>query len=228
LNAIGSLVKAAKKSGLKKEIGFEDLKACHLYMGVSSESIQQFLDKIHVCASNSKFIKPMIQDYVSDTPELKEWSVALMSLKNENTVDLFGHSVALFSRNAKHDSQNSESHTETILQTISTPGHEIIDLEDQIKETFVFTEDVLQPKNEPRSSDTKLRHKYRPKERGLVLIYPLKSNVQMTDEEYQKQKLDTKTSFPLRGVGQLFGISIVFPYSGTGTASKLYFKNRSV
>ena len=191
----------------------------------------QFLDSIFVPKSNSKFVPKLLQDYISDKNakgELREWSVALMSLKNGEPIKVSGLEVIPVNRNVKHETIGEEGLTESTLRAVSTPGEELIDLFEQVGGAPNSTDKVLQPDSGPKLSDVKARYKYRPKSTGLILIYPLKSNVGLSESEFQKLKKETKPSFPLKASGQIFGVSIVFPYSEKKTGPRLYIQNESV
>lgn len=107
----------------------------------------------------------------------------------------------------------------------ATPGEEIIDLDDQFKPGFQTTDDIIEPKENAKKSDTQVRHENRPKDRGLLMIYPLQSNLDMTDEEYFNTKSLTATSYLLRSKEQVFAFTLVFPLSPTEKGSGKYMIN---
>ncbi len=77
-------------------------------------------------------------------------------------------------------------------------------------------------------SDTVLREKLRPKNKGLIMIYPLDSNLEMTEEEYSKSRVQSRPSYPLRAASQAFAISIIFPYGDDVKGNVTYMKNAKV
>jgi hypothetical protein len=212
-------------------IAFKDLESSILFRGIHPETIQQFLDSVNVSDSNAKFHKKMIQGYIEDLvkqSELIDWSVAIMSKKQGIPIKIGNLQVYPMNRSVKHELNRPNGDIEVTLHAISTPGEELIDLQDLINSDFKTTDDILEPKGGPKKSDTRLRQELRPKERGLLMIYPLQSNTEMTDEEYLKSRQEIATSFPLRGAGQIFAFSLVFPKASAPIGQMRYMKNRSV
>lgn len=212
-------------------IAFKDLESSFLFRGIHPETIQQFLDSIEVADSNAKFHKKMIQGYIEDLvkqKELTDWSVAIMSKKQGVPVKIGNLEVYPMNRSVKHELTLPNGNIEATLHAISTPGEEMIDLEDLIKTEFKTTDDILEPKGGQKKSDTRVRQELRPKERGLLMIYPLQSNSEMTDDEYVKSRQEVTTSYPLRGAGQIFAFSLVFPKAHAPIGQMRYMKNRSV
>lgn len=151
-----------------------------------------------------------------------------MSKKQGVPTKIGGLEVYPMNRSVKHELGLQNGNIEATLHAISTPGEELIDLQDLISGPFKTTDDILEPNNGPKKSDTRLRQELRPKERGLLMIYPLQSNTEMTEEEYSKSRLQVATSFPLRGAGQLFGFSLVFPKARAEVGQMRYQKNGTV
>lgn len=229
--AVEKIITGVKSQIKPSKIEFTDLSSCFLFKEVPSEYVMQFLDGFFVPKSNSKFSTHLIQDYIHEQQKngnLNNWSIAIMSLKNGNPIRVGDFDVVPVTRNVKHDEQDENGLVEATLRAVSTPGEELIDLGDQIDQQYRSTDQVLQPKNGPRLSDVKARFKFRPRDRGLLLIYPLNSNINISDEEFKSLKKETKPSFPLRAVGQVFAISIVFPYSEGKNGTYLYLQNKTV
>jgi hypothetical protein len=151
-----------------------------------------------------------------------------MSKKQGVPIKIGNLEVYPMNRNVRHELTLPNGNIEATLRAISTPGEELIDLQDLIKGEFKTTDDILEPKGGPKKSDTRIRQELRPKERGLLMIYPLQSNLDMTDEEYLKSRQEVTTSFPLRGAGQIFAFSLVFPKAHAPIGQMRYMKNRSV
>lgn len=209
-------------------IKFRDLENCYLFRGVHNETVLQFLDSIHISENNTKFNKKLIQNYIIEKAEKKEltdWSVSIMSLKQGIPIKVGDLEIYPMNRNIKHEVALDDGTIEATLRAISTPGEEIIDLDDQFKEDFSTTDDIIEPKDGVKKNDTNIRHQHRPIERGLLMIYPLQSNLEMSDEEYEISRQQVSASYPLRGSGQLFAFSLVFPKSQSDSESGHYLVN---
>ena len=215
----------------KKPVGFIDLNACQLFREVPVEVVLQFLDSYYVAESNSKFDSRMIQDYISSQVNKKlltHWSVALMSLKSGEAINVAGLNPIPVTRRVKHEATNENGDVESTLRAVSTPGEELIDLEDQLKQQYTSTDKVMKQEDGTKLSDVNIRHNFRPKDRGLIMIYPLASDSTISDIELDNLKKETNATFPLKSEGQVYAISIVFPYSEKKHGSHLYLKNKSV
>ncbi len=227
--AVESLISKINREDNKEyDVKFKDLEACHLYRSITTETVLQFLDQIDVSPNNAKFNKKLIQNYISDLSrkgELTDWSVAVMSLKSGVPIKVGHLEVYPMNRNVKHDLNVDSKSVEATLRAISTPGEEIIDLDDRFSPGFISTDDIIEPKNGSKKSDTQVRLESRPKERGLLMIYPLQSNLEMSDDEYSKIKSEINTSYPLKGRGQLFAFTIVFPKAEVESGPGKYMVN---
>ena len=228
---VEKLLSSCSQHHPKQNSKLSDLSACHLFLGIPNETILQFLDTYKVAESNSKFNIKMLQDYIAEQNSiglLANWSVALMSLKSGNPIKIGGYSTVPVTRRVKHEAISSSGEIESTLRAVSTPGEELIDLEDQFSVEYSSTDKIMQPSNGPKISDVNARYKFRPTNRGLLLIYPLASDDSITDEEFKILKNETNSTFPLRTSGQVFAVSLVFPYSEKRTGTHLYMQNKSV
>lgn len=188
----------------------------------------QFLDTLAVSDNNAKFNKKLMQNYISDLAkrgELKDWSVSVMSLKQGLPIKVGNLEIYPMNRSVKHEFKLDDGSIESTLRAISTPGEEIIDLADRFQPGFTTTDDIIEPKDGPRKSDTQVRQEFRPRDRGLLMIYPLQSNLDMTDEEYKASREQVSASYPLRGSGQIFAFTFVFPKSPTSSGGGGYMVN---
>lgn len=215
--SVDDLLRKMESDGKKVEsVKFKDLENCYLFKSVHYETILQFLDSIYVSENNAKFNKKLIQNYILDLTkkgELQDWSVAVMSLKQGIPIKVGGLQVYPMNRSVKYEAALSDGSTEATLRAISTPGEEIIDLDDRFPIGFNSTDDIIEPKDGIRKSDTQVRNENRPANRGLLMIYPLQSNLDMTDDEYKKSRSEISASYSLRAKDQLFAFTLVFPKS---------------
>jgi hypothetical protein len=227
--SVDDLLRKIEGEGKKVErVKFKDLDSCYLYRSVHSETILQFLDTIQVSENNAKFNKKLIQNYITDLGkkgELTDWSVSVMSLKQGIPIKVGNLEVYPMNRNVKHEVKLEDGSQEATLRAISTPGEEIIDLDDQFPPGFQTTDDIIEPKNGLKKSDTQVRHENRPKDRGLLMIYPLQSNLDMTDAEYRASREQVTASYPLHASGQLFAFTLVFPKSPSAAGAGAYSVN---
>lgn len=228
---IEKLLTDSKNFGKIGKIVFQDLDKCHLFKNVPNETVMQFLDNFFVSENNAKYDKKLIQNYINEINELIpdfSWSVSLMSLKNGKPINVGGFEVIPVRRNVKHELGLESGHIEATLRAVSTPGEELIDLADKVSPAVKNTDDVLKPVSGEKMSDTVLRNKLRPKNRGLIMIYPLDSNLNMSEEEYSKSRSKSRPSYPLRAAFQSYAISIVFPYIKEIQGNVTYMKNAKV
>lgn len=230
--AIIEFMKKVKGShGAPIKVGFRDLEQCILYRGISPESVLQLLDSYKVPSDNPNFRVEMIQSYITELVqigELNDWSIALMSQKNGDALDIAGHKIYPLRRNAKHETMDDRGKTTVVLRALSTPGEELLDLEDQLDGKYSSTDNILEPQGKARTSDTQLRFQFRPRTRGLLMIYPLQSNITMPPEEHRRLRSETSSTYPLKAAGQVFGLSLVFPESASSWGRGGYVRNKHI
>lgn len=229
-NHVVTLLEKIKGNGTPRAaIKFQDLEQCALFSNVHHELILQLLDGYVVPGDNPNFNNRMIQSYITELVkigELTSWSVAVMSQKTGDPISLSDVSVHPLRRSVKQESRDSQGKRTAILRAVSTPGEELIDLSDRISTPFSRTDDILEPQNGNRRSDTQLRHELRPKERGLLKIYPLQTIIDLPGDAVGLD--ETIPANPLRGTSQLFGLSLVFPESNSSWGRGGYVRNKTV
>jgi hypothetical protein len=227
--SVYEILSKIKKAGKSPEkINFNDLKNCFLYRNIHPETILQFLDTIYVSENNAKFNKKLMQNYISELiqkNELTDWSVAVMSLKQGLPIKVDHLEVYPMNRSVKHESKTEDGSIEATLRAISTPGEELIDLADQFDQDFTNTDDIIEPKNGPNKSDTQVRNENRPKERGLLMIYPLQSNLDWSDKDYEVSRNQIEATYPLHAKDQIFAFTFVFPKSNSASSADSYLAN---
>ena len=228
LIAVENVFKKVSSDIPRTPVPFKELSACHLYRGVSSEYIMQFLDEYTPALGNAKFNKQMLQDYISRTSRSYSWSLGMMSLKNGALIKCAGLEVIPVSRNAKIEYINSKGKMETTLRAVSTPGDELIDLFDQVPNSKDSVKELINPTNKETSSDVQLRKRHRPHNQPLMLVYPLKSHDDISPQDLEEMKKRTNSTYPLKSVNTVFAVSIVFPFEENYFGPELYIKNKSV
>lgn len=228
---IDRLISRSKELSRARHVPFFDLEKCTLFCGLPSELILQFLDAFLVSENNVRFSSEGIKKYISEQnrlSKLNEWSVALMSLKTGAPIYIGGVEAIPVRRNVKHEFTLDSGETEVTLRAVSVPGEELIDLADRISSQFRTTDQVMKSESGETKSDTRLRKELRPENRGLLLIYPLESNLGMSDDAYRESRAKPSSTYPLRAAAQAFAVSFVFPFSRTAVSSLNYSKNKTV
>jgi hypothetical protein len=224
LKLISSLIEGLNGRS-KQATKFKDLEHALLYRGLTGEFIQQFLDGLVVSDSNLKFDKRLIQGYITEMVrkgELNDWSIAVNSKKEGAKINIGNLSVSPFTRMVRQYTAIEGGDCEAILRAVSTPGDELIDLAD-LAPSMSTTTELL----ESIKTDTRARFEMRPKERGLLLIYPLVSELKSENFDAPGLTPDA-TTLPLRAAGQLFAISLVFPRAEAPIGQLRYIKNPTV
>lgn len=211
--------------------GFEDLSACLLYRDVSAELILQFIERYNFSAANIRFTAKMIAEYVHDLTragELTKWSVAVMSPKTGNPLDLGnGRSVFKVDRSVMKRTKSERDPSADHIKVITAPRDELIDLKDQILNGDArTTEEIF--RNEPELTEVYFRQNVRPRDRGLVLLYALNPNLQMTDDEVKALLESPSQTMPLRAVSDAFAVSFVFPRTQHSKSTYRYVVNGTV
>ncbi len=223
-NVIKQLFDRCTKYGKRDSSVFHDFRNTLLFSRLSPEVIFQFLDEYLFSSENGKFANEHLRDYISSqnkVMEVTEWSVAFLSSSADQEVDLGGETVNVFDRSVLKRAFEDGSAKSVQLRGLSTPGEELIDLGDCIEQTVSRVEDLL-PSGRERESEIALRRKYRPKERGLLLVHPLN----------WKQKIEEGKKFsfsePLTASGPVFGITFVFPYAQTDLSRHGFLSNKTI
>ena len=222
--AVKNLHARCAKYGKKVASKFQDFSNALLYRSLSQESILQFLDEYFFSSENGKFTSELLKDYIlkqSAASELTDWSIAFLSSRNGAPVDLGGTSINVFDRSILRRVYDQSSSASVQLRALSTPGDEIIDLGECFDHNVSKTEDVL-PRGRERESEIALRRKYRPRERGLLIIHPLNWN------QPKSQSNAFSLTEPLSAKGPVFGITFVFPFAASDQSKYGFVRNVSV
>lgn len=220
-----------KYHGRSEPSGFEDLSACLLYRDVSSELILQFIERYSFSAANIRFTAKMLADYIHDLTnvgELTKWSVAVMSPKTGTALDLGGgRTVFKADRSVMKRTKSERDPHSDHIKVITVPRDELIDLKDQLLSDDVrVTEDIF--KNQPELTEVYFRQNVRPRDRGLLMLYALNPNLQMTDDEVKSHMESPSQTMPLRAVGDAFAVSFVFPKTQHTKSTYRYVVNGTV
>jgi hypothetical protein len=171
--------------------------------------------------NNLRFEKVLGRRYISDLNkygELNDWSVCFMSTKGGTKVTMSNGATFYLYKRSTLDSDITGQDSVT-LKSLVPPADELIDLADVIdfKSTSLpgLKKEVFDGSG---NTDTWIRRYKRPKERGLVLVYPIESRFEFPDGTTKVIGTD----------GVLFGVSIVFPSSANDVGFRAYIENETI
>lgn len=222
--AVKDLYGRCKKFGQSADSSLNDFKKAHLFRQISQEVILQFLDDYLFSPENGRFTSDLLKEYISkqnQVNEITDWSVAFLSSQQGAPVDLGGAVVNVYDRSVLKRIYEESGSGSDQLRALSTPGEELIDLGDQFEGNITRVEDIL-PEGKERESEIALRRRYRPPERGLLLIHPL--NWKQSIAPGRKFAL----AIPLTARGPVFGVTFVFPYSKQDQSRYGFISNKSI
>ena len=211
---------------------FEELNASLLYRNVNAELILQFLERYEFSDANIRFSSKMISDYISDLSkagELTNWSIALMSSKTGSPIEFGnGRSVHMVDRSIMKMTRSDRDPNASHVKVITAPRDEIVDLEDVLAANGILVSSKDDPFESGSSTETSIRQKVRPVERGLLLLYPINPNLRMSDAELEQHQRSPSQTMPIRAADAVIGIAFVFPKSLASKSTYRYVVNGSV
>ncbi|MBC7386955.1 MAG: hypothetical protein H7301_12445 [Cryobacterium sp.] len=173
----------------------------------------------------------MIKDYISGLSkfgELSAWSVAVMSSKSGTLLDLGnGRSTFMVDRSFVKMAKSEVDPTAKHLKTVTAPRDEMIDLDDLLAHLNARNTDDLFEKT-PGLSDVSYRLKTRPKERGLVLLYPINPNIELTEADHMALSSEPSQTVILKAVAPVIGVAFVFPETQNSKSKYKYLVNKTI
>lgn len=232
LDATIQLLDNAEKYGAKRTTPyFENQSNCLLYRNVSSETILQFIDKYNFSEGNIRFTAKMVSDYISqlnNVGELRDWSIGFMSPKSGTPLDL-GKDRKVFKverslvKKTKSDRDAEAQH----IKVITAPDDELIDLFDILPvDGIKYTEEFF--KNNPDVTEAMVRKNERPKDRGLLLLYAINPNLDMSKDEEEKHLNSDSQTMPVKAAADVIGVAFVFPQTSNTKSTFRYIVNGTV
>lgn len=231
-SVIDLLTLVKKYHGSYKSEIFEDFSSCLLYMNVSTELILQFLYKYNFSKANSNFDPQNIEQYISDINtfgELKNWSVAVMSNKSGSPIQILDKTLFKVDRSLMKRTHSDRDTGASHIKVITTPKDEFIDLKDCFADpTWKTVEQAVDSMPTTKRSEMYFRQSLRPKDRGLLLLYPINGNSNMTDQEYINHLSSPAMTMPIRAASDFFGVSFVFPSTTKRPNTFKYVVNETV
>jgi hypothetical protein len=230
--AIKSLLSGLEERHLKVVNEFDKFRRCQIYRGVDHKSILKFLEQYNFSKADKKFNFGLLYSYITklaEYGELKDWSVALMSANQTDErkmVDMETNGIKVYAVERRQSDQVSRTPKElgTVVRYITILRDEMIDMGDVIPkdEMTAFLKD------EKMSTAITQRRNIRPSERGLLLIYPIYTNWQLTPGEREELREGMKFHPVTSDIKRLFGITLVFPPTKHEHFDVNYIANASV
>lgn len=177
-----------------------------VWSGVSSDLVKLFLKDFRTHPACRKAETDLLIKYIeklNEYDELKDWTVALISnTAAQNSYMLGPQNVGLIKRS------DSTQHTDLYMlpnSNLLSPNDQMLDLDkDQTRQALKETQDAWaqgksRAKNKPQTPSGPFIRKARPKERGLLLIYPLdNTSVLLEDNSFtDKPIIGFAVSFPV-------------------------------
>lgn len=221
-----------KYHGNYRPDAFEDFSACLLYMNVTPELVQQFIYKYKFSPANSNFDQKNLDQYINDIisfGELKKWSVAVMSNKSGTPLDIAGKTVYKMDRSIMKRTFSERDPNASHIKVITTPKDEFVDLKDCFADpTWRTVERAIDSMPTTKRSEMVFRQTQRPKDRGLILLYPINGNIQMSDDDYNRNLMSEAMTMPIRSKRDFFGVSFIFPSTSKRPNTFKYVVNETV
>lgn len=221
-----------KYHGSYKPESFDDFSSCLLYMNVSTELILQFLYKYKFSKANSNFDPKNIEQYINDINtfgELKQWSVGVMSNKSGNPIQILDKTLFKVDRSLMKRTVSDRDVSASHIKVITTPKDEFIDLKDCFADpTWKSVEQAIESMPTTKRSEMVFRQTQRPSDRGLLLLYPINGNSNMTDDEVAQHLSSPAMTMPIRATSDFFGVSFVFPSTTKRPNTFKYVVNETV
>ncbi len=216
--AVDTLLAGAKSGDATKgDTFFDEWSNSVLLRNVNPELIVQFLETFELNTENLRFEKNLGIRYITDLNkygELTDWSVCLMSSKSGKEYRLpDNHVVYLIKRSQLEPFVDTKE--KIALRSLVPPGNELIDLFDILQPSTKSLTEFKSEFAKKGQTDTSIRREQRPKERGLLLIYPLDPNFETVDGA-------SVSNFPV------YAISLVFPGSKNDLGFRNYIENESI
>lgn len=229
--AVKNLLKVLEEKKLRAEIKFPSFKNCILYKNITSDIVLKFLSDYDFSEADRKFKYSLMGEYISKLNklgELNNWSIAIISTNTTSPsklINLDVNDLKIFGvtrRYSRNYSENIENHG-VVVKNMTVPRDELIDLDDL---EGIDVGKILEQSSLVGSVNP-IRN-LRPKDRGLILIYPIYTHSNLTSEE--KRGLEHNEMFKpvVADFKHLFGIVAVFPPTGQEKFEFSYIANATV
>jgi hypothetical protein len=223
------LIKKLDKEGKKSDDLYGGHSNCLLFKKVPTENILNFLKDFYIANEDKKARIELLGPYIeklNQRGELNNWSVAVMSRKERETLrEIEINSSLLYSLDRKLAPKLSSMVDNSIhpLGQLMAQRDEIIDMKDILGDTFERSMDD----NEEGMSYKKVRG-LRPKDRGLLIIYPLYTNHNISNEELDKLKANPNKSAIISNSRVICSVAFVLPFTGVTELTFNYRENPTI
>jgi hypothetical protein len=228
---VGFLDSVEKYHGIRQAPGYDDLSSCILYRDVNPELVLEFLHRYKFSEANIRFTAKMIAGYIQDqnkAGELKNWSVALMSPKSGIPIELgSGRKIFKVDRSVMKKTRSERDEKARHIKVLTSPRDELVDLKDKLRSQDIANTDQLF-ESDPQLTEVYLRQNIRPKDRGLILLYALNTNMDMTPEKEKEHLESPYQTMPVRAAGDAIAVAFVFPKTNNAKGTHQYVVNGSV
>lgn len=172
----------------------------HIWNQIPARDVLEFLKNIELPeiagSSDSRIVRQYIENELKEEG-LLQWTVALISVKSREEIDTAGKTIGLSWRT---DANPEGGYVKIIRRHLISPSHEAVDLtEPEYSRALEWT------KRNAKNQDALITEpsgiairRFRPRERGLLLIYAFQSGIKKNKKllPYQDVYLGYALSFP--------------------------------
>jgi hypothetical protein len=222
--AVFELLEHIDKQGIKKGLsGFPNFRTSLLYENVPTETINQFLDHYKISNANKRMTNNFIHNYISKNESFESINVGILSQISNGDKYNFpnGEEIILLNRTHNIEVTSDQDPHAIYVRGLAVPRDEMIDMAEFIPNRPQNVDDVVEIDGERRGFSY-IRSNYRPKNKPLLLIYPINQN--SVSKDYPKGALEIA---PIKATEIVFGIMMVFPEEEVLTTGR-YIVNSTV
>ncbi|MFK7827271.1 MAG: Z1 domain-containing protein [Oligoflexales bacterium] len=215
--------------GSKVDSKFTRFSDSHLFRGISPEVVLQFLDSYSISPANIRFSAERVSDYITqvvEANELRDWSVAFVSkIKASHHANLsHGVRLGLSDRSISEGLVSELDRGARYIKRVATPIDEFIDLGDLVENCPTDVDAFTQIEGVKHGIGY-FRRKYRPKDRGLLLIYAINPESNLEERRVSSSPYPL---VPLKAPDIVYGACFVLPETASDRGSVSYVVNRSI
>lgn len=206
-SAVETLLSRIREQGIIKENDmFNMFRKSLLYRDVPRETIMQFVDDIEISKANTRAQKKFLSTYIEKQIRLTNWSVAVMSRNKGGDIYKFktGDETLLLDRSIAVGVKKENDLEADYIRGLFLPRDEMIDMKDMFEKDKEVNDILI--KDGKSIGCASLRRNIRPKDRGLLVIYPLSPN-----SNTEERTTGNYTLAPLKAKSTAFGFMFVFP-----------------
>ncbi len=226
---VTSLVKKLTEQGKRSTDLYSGHSNCLLFRNVEAQSVLEFLEDFHIAPEDKKSRIELFGPYVeklNQRQELTDWSVVVQSRKEVDELrEVIINDNKIYSLDRKLAPRLSSLEDSSVhpLGQLMAQRDEIVDMKDILGDTFERSIDD----NEEGLTYKKVRKK-RPKERGLLIIYPLYSNHNRPEDEL-RELIENPAKSPIISKSEvIYSIAMVLPFSTVSEFNFSYRENLTV